>query len=87
MGLSCPKHGSRPGAVVCCHIMAAKDRMVGFIENSTEPKDLQAWCHACEVTFQQEGGLTPAFELFNNRAIVCDLCYCGLKAQQTTERL
>lgn len=86
MGLSCPEHGARPGAVICCHILAAKDHVVGFIENSTDPQDLQAWCHVCEARFQREGGLTPAFEQFNNRAIVCDLCYRGFKVQQTVAR-
>lgn len=82
--LDCHDHGARPAAVVCSHILSAKDRSVGFIENSDDPGNLQAWCATCEAVFQQEGGLTPAFELFNNRAIVCDLCYLGFKAQQST---
>lgn len=84
--LDCRAHGARPATVVCAHILAAKDQIVGFIENGAEPQDLQAWCRACEARFQQEGGLTPAFEKFNNRAIVCDLCYRGFKAQQTVAR-
>jgi hypothetical protein len=84
--LECDTHGSRLGAIICRHILQARDHVVGFIENSDDPQDLQAWCNACEAFFQQEGGLTPAFEKFSDCAVVCDLCYRSFKAQQTTTR-
>jgi hypothetical protein len=56
-----------------------KDRAVGFVENSSDPGDLQAWCQACENLFETEDGLTEAFRAFNDFAVVCDLCYQEMK--------
>jgi hypothetical protein len=77
----CPTHGKRIGALVCCHMLAASDRVVGFVENSADPDDLQAWCYECEQVFLAEGGLTDAFERFNDRKVVCSECYATLKAR------
>ena len=66
-------HGQRPASVVCGHMIAAKDEVVGFVENSSDPADLQAWCHACEQLFLLEGDKTPRFEEFNQMAVVCDI--------------
>src|SRR5579859_4367265 len=55
--VDCGTHGTHPGAVVCRHLVEAKDRVVGFVENSSEPDDLQAWCDACEAMFERR---TPA---------------------------
>jgi hypothetical protein len=63
--------------------MIQSGRAVGFIENSSEPNDLQAWCDRCEAMFLAEGDKTEAFEAFNDRAIVCCICYGALKAQHT----
>ena len=35
---------------------AAKERVVGFVENSSEPNDLQDWCEDCESMFQAKAG-------------------------------
>lgn len=80
----CGTHGERTAAVVCCHMLAASDRIVGFIENSSDPNDLQAWCDECEQFFLQEGGLTKTFERFNDRKIICELCYADLKARHSS---
>ena len=72
-------HGDRPAAVVCGHLLRTKDRVVGFVENSSDPADLQAWCDACESAFLREGGLTPQFREFNDMVVVCDLCYSEIK--------
>jgi len=53
----------------------------GFVENSSEPNDLQAWCYSCEDEFQQEEGMTNAFREFNGMAIVCVVCYAEAKAR------
>lgn len=60
-------------------MLVAKDACVGFVENSDDPDDLQAWCDACERMFLAEGEMTPAFRAFNRMAVVCDRCYAGLK--------
>ena len=78
--VSC-SHGSRPAAVVCRHLLNAKDHMVGFVENSSDPTDLQAWCDACESAFLREGDCTPEFVRFADVAVVCDLCYLEVKSR------
>jgi hypothetical protein len=78
--VDCGKHGTQPGAVVCRHLVDAKDRDVGFVENSSEPDDLQAWCDDCEAMFEREGGeMTEAFKAFHDIKIVCDFCYAQLR--------
>lgn len=57
----------------------AGDAVVGFIENSSDPDDLQAWCDQCEAFFVREGGLTEAFRKFNDLAVVCDFCYASYR--------
>jgi hypothetical protein len=80
--ISC-HHGSRPAAVVCCHMLTVKDSVVGFVENSSDPNDLQAWCEACEAMFIGEGDRTERFLAFNDRQIVCDVCYGDLKSRHS----
>ena len=74
-------HGERPSAVVCGHMLNARDEVVGFVENSSDPTDLQAWCESCEQLFLSEGDKTPKFVEYNQMALVCDLCYQDLKAR------
>lgn len=40
--VDCGSHGKRVAAAVCQHMVGEKDREVGFVENSSEPNDLQA---------------------------------------------
>jgi hypothetical protein len=74
-------HGERPSAVVCGHMLNAEEKVVGFVENSSDPTDLQAWCEACEQLFLEEGGKTARFLEFNQMSLVCDCCYANLKAR------
>lgn len=74
-------HGERPSAVVCGHLLNARDEVVGFVENSSDPTDLQAWCDSCEQFFLGEGDKTAKFVEYNQMALVCDLCYQNLKAR------
>ncbi len=73
--VSCGPHGERISAVVCKHLLKSEAVPVGFVENSSDPLDLQAWCHQCEDMFGQEGEMTEAFRKFNDMAIVCVVCY------------
>lgn len=84
--VNCGEHGERISAVVCRHHLGESDSPRGFIENSTLPHDLQAWCDACEELFEREGALTDAFRKFNSFAIVCVECYAQLKARHSPER-
>jgi len=40
--ISCA-YGERPSAIVCGHMLSANDKFVGFVENSADANDLQAW--------------------------------------------
>jgi hypothetical protein len=60
-------------------MLSSKDEVVGFVENSSDPTDLQAWCATCEQVFLTEGDKTPRFLEFNQMALVCDVCYANLK--------
>jgi hypothetical protein len=74
MMVKCGPHGERVSAVVCRHMLKSEPAPAGFIENNSDPNDLQAWCHLCEEKFEQEGGMTDAFLEFNGMAIVCVVC-------------
>jgi hypothetical protein len=71
-------------AVVCGHMIDQRE-CVGFVENSSDPNDLQAWCEKCEEMYLAEGKKTEAFEAFNNRAIVCSVCYLALRDKHSRE--
>jgi len=75
----CGTHGTRTAAVVCGHMVSATDRVLGFVENSYDPDDLQAWCDDCERAFLEEGEMTPAFQRSHAMKVVCDLCYARLR--------
>ena len=62
-------HGKGIASIVCCHLVNSVDS-VGFIENSSDPDDLQAWCYGCEFLFQQEGEITEKFKEFNSAKVV-----------------
>jgi hypothetical protein len=83
--IKCGIHGPRGTAIVCCHMIQSKEAAVGFVENSSDPDDLQAWCSACETLFLEEGDKTERFRKFNNFAVVCDFCYASLKERHSTE--
>jgi len=73
------KHGKGIASVICCHQLNAVSP-VGFIENSSDPHDLQGWCYACEYLFLQEGEMTQKFRKFNNPRMVCEKCYAEFKS-------
>lgn len=62
-------------------MLEQSDRVLGFVENSSDPRGLQAWRGDCENMFLAEGDKTPAFREFNNMQIVCDSCYGLFKAR------
>lgn len=82
--IECKAHGRRLPSVVCRHMLESPNP-VGFVENSGDPSDLQAWCAACERMFLQEGDKTEAFRRFNGMAIVCDYCYHQLQLRHRVD--
>jgi len=83
MTIECPPHGTRVSAVVCRHLLSKTGVPAGFIENSDDPDDLQAWCGDCEAMFLREGDKTDAFMAFNDFAIVCVVCYAESKSRHS----
>lgn len=81
--LNCGTHGERASAVVCKHMLRNEPAPSGFIENSSDPEDLQAWCYRCEEKFEKEGEMTDAFRTFNDMALVCIDCYKEAKARHS----
>jgi hypothetical protein len=77
--VQCGTHGARIGAIVCRHLIEAKDIAVGFVEDESDPDDLMAWCDDCESLFLEEGDYTERFEKFCDARIVCDFCYANIK--------
>jgi hypothetical protein len=55
MMISCGAHGERISAIVCRHHLDVRDRAVGFVENTDDPDDMQAWCDDCEDLVLREG--------------------------------
>ena len=82
--IHCGTHGPQGVAVVCRHHIEARDRALGFVENSDDPDDLQAWCDECETFFLAEGDMTEEFRKFNDFAVVCIECYSILKARHSS---
>lgn len=81
--VECGDHGRRVAAVICRHMLATDGPARGVIENSDDPDDLQAWCYDCEEKFIEEDGMTEAFMVFNDMAIVCVQCYVEAVARHT----
>ena len=77
--VDCDRHGRGIAAVVCRHLCDRESPPRGFIENSSEPGDLQAWCYDCETMFEQEGEMNEAFRQFNDMALVCEACYAEIR--------
>lgn len=85
VSIACAIHGNGTSAVVCRHHISVKDLSVGFVENSDDPDDLQAWCAACERLFISEGEMTKAFRAFNDFVLVCVDCYAEIKARHSSQ--
>jgi hypothetical protein len=79
--IECSEHGERRSAIVCRHLLQENSNPIGFIENSSDPGDYQAWCCACEELFLKENEMTEAFRRFNDFAVVCEVCYEQIKAR------
>ena len=81
--IDCEEHGKTATATVCRHLVKNNGAPLGFIENSSEPDDLQGWCYACEHVFLNEEDKTEKFKEFCNFAVVCTVCYKNTKNEHT----
>ena len=78
------KHGQGIAACVCKHLLENIEPNIGFVENSDQPGDLQAWCTLSEKYFLQEGEMTEALKKFHALKLVCEDCYAEIKARYVT---
>jgi hypothetical protein len=85
MMVNCGCHGERISAVVCRHMLKTQPAPAGFVENCSDPNDLQAWCYRCEQRYEQEGAMNEAFKRFNDMTIVCVVCYREAKARHSIQ--
>ena len=69
--------------MMCKHMLLGEPAPSGFVENSCDPNDLQAWCYLCEEKFQSEEDMTEAFKEFNGMVVVCVVCYSEAQARHT----
>ncbi|MFW1838248.1 hypothetical protein [Acinetobacter gyllenbergii] len=80
--IECECHGQNYAAVVCGHLIRNNNNQpLGFIENVSNPTNLQGWCLACEYVFTQENGMTDKFHNFNKMTVVCTQCYNEIKSK------
>ena len=82
--IDCECHGRSTTAIVCCHLVESHKEPAGFIENTDDPEDLQAWCNACESLYNVELELTEKFIAFNDFVVVCSQCYQENKVKDST---
>jgi len=85
--LDCKKHGKSTATLVCRHLIENKKHPLGFIENNSDPDDLQAWCYACEYFFQQQEDMTDEFKVFSDVGVVCQKCYDIIKSKHSISAL
>jgi len=78
--INCDRHGKSIAASVCGHLVKNQTVPLGFIENSSDPNNLQAWCYACEYVFLQEEDKTEKFIKFTYHSMVCSQCYEEIKS-------
>ncbi len=82
--IDCKEHQRQRAAVLCQHLVAPSAVGLGFIVNSDDSDDLQAWCSECEAYFLAEGGMTSAFQAFNGMSVVCTRCYEAARKANAT---
>ncbi len=82
--IDCEIHGRGVAAAVCGHLINNKVPL-GFIENCSNPNDLQGWCYACEFLFLQESDKTEKFQSFCHHSMVCCKCYVQIKGDHSIE--
>src|SRR5688572_19015671 len=79
--IECGEHGQREATFVCQHLL--KGQGLGFHygvgEDDPDPLFPDAWCDACDVVCQQEGGWNERSERAAGIKVLCSACY--LKAR------
>src|SRR2546421_6093264 len=77
--VECETHGTRTSCIVCCHLLRGSDLVLGFVEDTSDPDDLRAWCNECEQLYMREQEWTDAFKAFADVKVMCDARYARIK--------
>jgi hypothetical protein len=75
--VSCGRHGARPAAFVCRHVLESlrTGARVGFHTPDDAGDDDQAWCDACERVRARAGGWNDRSEAHADIRLTCLDCF------------
>jgi hypothetical protein len=75
--VKCGTHGEVGQAFVCCHLVAEREKPLGFIQAEYDPDDPepQAWCGACDAAMSDAGGWTEELMEQSDIRLVCEFCF------------
>jgi hypothetical protein len=75
--VSCGRHGARPVAFVCRHVLESlrTGSRVGFHTPNDAQDDDQAWCDACERVRAREGEWNDRSEAHADIRLICLDCF------------
>ena len=75
--VSCGTHGEVGQAFVCSHLIAEKEKPLGFFEAEYDPDDPepQAWCEACEFKVAEAGSWTDELVDQSDIRLICEFCF------------
>jgi hypothetical protein len=78
--IECERHGSRPKAYVCDHLLLGIDQ--GFVTSTDQPDNPypDAWCLACDRVRVAHGGVwNQQSEALITVRVVCADCYTEIR--------
>lgn len=80
--VSCGRHGARPAAFVCRHVLEGlrTGARVGFHTPNDAANDDQAWCDACERVRAREGEWNDLSEAYADIQLICRDCFHQARA-------
>jgi hypothetical protein len=81
--IHCERHGSRPFAFVCQHLVNGSGRGFWHSDNGPYP---DAWCSDCDALMMQTGRWTAKAERAAGISIVCCRCYVNIRRRNRVRR-
>lgn len=75
----CSLHKKEATAIICVHLWAAEDDLVGFNMPEDIENDLEAWCDRCEKILNTAGGWTDKVVEFADLRPCCVGCFVSIK--------
>ena len=82
-GVDCGVHGTSPAAFLCGHLLDGEQKGFHLGQDPQAPDALcpSAWCSACKVVVDREGGWTDAAFGLADAQLVCAWCYEDIRAR------